>query len=159
MNCILKTAALMVIGLFAGQMASAYGQASPTAVEPLRVSAFAGYTETDTGLASGKNAGITAGINIGFLPLFRMYPSAELRGNYAFDRGSADGQKSILGGLKIATHLGRVRPYGDFLFGRGEMNYGSGFQRSHTNVFYIKSSSTYSPQDLAWIWRSLIAGR
>jgi hypothetical protein len=134
-------AALMLAALSAGQMVRAYGQASPTAVQPLRISAFGGLTATDTGLASGKNAGITAGLDIGFLPLFRLYPSAELRGNYAFDQGSVDGQKSILGGLKIAAHLGRIQPYGDFLFGRGEMNYASGFQRSHTNIFYTQSSS------------------
>jgi hypothetical protein len=134
-------AALMIAALAAGQMVSAYGQASPTAVQPLRISAFAGFTATDTGLASGKNAGITAGLDIGFLPLFRLYPSAELRGNYAFDQGSIDGQKNILGGLTMAAHLGRIRPYGNFLFGRGEMNYTSGFQRSHTNIFYTQSSS------------------
>jgi hypothetical protein len=134
-------AALMLAALSAGQMVSAYGQASPTAVQPLRVSAFAGLTATDTGLASGKNAGITAGVDIGFLPLFRLYPAAELRGNYAFDQGSVDGQKSILGGLTIAVHLGRMQPYGGLLFGRGEMNYASGFQRSHTNIFYTQSSS------------------
>jgi hypothetical protein len=131
----------MVAALSAGQVVSAYGQASPTAVQPLRISAFAGVTGTNTGLASEKNAGITAGFDIGFLPLFRLYPSAELRGNYALDQGSVDGQKSILGGLKIAAHLGRIQPYGDFLCGRGEMNYASGFQRSHTNIFYTQSSS------------------
>ena len=141
LNCILRTGALIVVALSAGQMMSAYGQALPAAVQQLRVSAFAGLTATDTGLASGKNAGITAGVNLGFLPLFRLYPSAELRGNYAFDQGSVDSQKSVLGGLRIAAHLGRIQPYGDFLFGRGEMNYGSGFQRAHTNIFYTQSSS------------------
>ena len=141
MNCILRMATLMLAAPSAGQMVSAYGLASPTATQALRVSAFAGLTATNTGLASGKNAGITAGVDIGFLPLFRLYPSAELRGNFAFDQGSVEGQKSVLGGLTIAAHLGRIQPYGDFLFGRGEMNYGSGFQRSHTNIFYTQSSS------------------
>lgn len=120
---------------------SACGQAIPAAVQPIRISAFAGLTATDTGLASGKNGGITAGLDVGVLPLFRLYPSAELRGNYPVHEGNVDGQKSVLGGLTIAAHLGRFRPYGDFLFGRGEIAYAPSVQKSHTNVFYTQSTS------------------
>ena len=95
-----------------------------TASQPLQLSVFGAASGVFTGLGGGKNFGITAGGDLG-LPSWRgMRPTIELRGTYPTDHGLVDSQKSILAGVDVEFLLShRFRPYGDFLFGRGEMNY------------------------------------
>jgi hypothetical protein len=97
-----------------------------TASQPLQLSVFGAASGVFTGLGGGKNFGITAGGDLG-LPSWRgMRPTIELRGTYPTDHGLVDSQKSILAGLKVEFLLHhRFRPYGDFLFGRGQMDYES----------------------------------
>ncbi len=118
-----------------------YGQATPTATQALQLSVFGGITVTDTGLASGKDLGLTGGVNLRVPPFRGLYPELEFRGTYGVDDDGIDRQKNALGGLKIAAHLGRLQPYGDFLIGRGEINYGSGYQVPGKPIFYTQSSS------------------
>ena len=78
-----------------------------------------------TGLGGGKNFSVTAGGDLGLPPWRGIRPTIEVRGLYPTDHGLVDSQKSILGGLRVDFLLNhRLRPYGDFLFGRGQMNYG-----------------------------------
>src|SRR5258708_4803423 len=70
---------------------------------------------TYTGLNSGKNLGIAAGIDLGFRPFFSVHPSFELRGSYPLDKGSIDSQTNILAGLKTAKVFGRFHPYAEIL--------------------------------------------
>jgi hypothetical protein len=120
----------------------AYGQASPAATPALQLSVFGGITGTDTGLASGKNLGLTGGAGLRLPPFRALYPELEFRGTYAIDDDGIDRQKNVLAGAKIAAHLGRLQPYGDFLFGRGEISYpGSGYQVPGKPIFYTQSSS------------------
>jgi hypothetical protein len=131
----------MFFGLLTGSQLPAFAQASPAATQPLQLSVFGGFTGTDTGLASGKSLGLTGGAGLSFPPLRGFYPALEFRGTYAIANDGIDSQKNVLGGIKVAAHFGRLNPYGNFLFGRGEINYGSGSQVPGTSIFYTQSSS------------------
>jgi hypothetical protein len=132
---------LMAVWLIVGHQRHAFAQASPAAVQNLKLSAFGGITGTYTGLASARNLGLTGGVDLGFLPFHGLYPTLEFRGTYAIDKGSIDSQNNVLGGLKIAAHLGHLYPYGNLLFGRGEISYGNGYQVPREPIFYTQSSS------------------
>lgn len=137
----LRTTFLIAVWLIIGRPMPVLAQATPVATESLQIAAYGGITGTYTGLRSGKNLGVTGGVDFGFLPIRGLYPTLEFRGTYPIDKGSIDSQKNVLGGLKIAAHFGRLHPYGDFLVGRGEINYGTGYQVPGMPIFYIKSSS------------------
>jgi len=132
----------MFLGFLIGSQLPALAQASPAAIQPLQLSVFGGFTGTDTGLASGKSLGLTGGADLRFPPLHGLDPSLEFRGTYAIANDGIDSQKSVLGGVKVAAHFGRLYPYGNFLLGRGEINYGSsGYQVPGRPIFYTQSSS------------------
>ncbi len=119
-NFVLALALLLATG--AG---IATGQnALPTASRTLQLSAFGAASGVFTGLSGGKNFAVTAGADLGLPPWRGIRPTIEIRGTYPTDRGLIDSQKSILAGVNLEFLLNhRFRPYGDFLFGRGEMNY------------------------------------
>ncbi len=121
---------------------TALAQSLPTATQPLRVLAFAGATVTNTGLDSGENTGVTAGVDLS-LPSYRgLDPSVEVRGTFPFEKGSVDSQKNVLGGLKVALHHGHLFPYANLLVGRGEITYpGNGHGVPGTPIFYTESST------------------
>jgi Outer membrane protein beta-barrel domain len=107
----------------------------PTAVQALELSAFGGVSGVFTGLSGGKNLSFTAGADLAFPPLFHMRPTAEIRGTYPMARGTITSQESVLGGLRLDFPLGhRWHPYGNFLAGRGQMNYGDGY--AYNNYLY-----------------------
>jgi hypothetical protein len=96
----------------------------PTAARDLQLSVFGGATGVFTGLAGGKNFSITAGGDLALPPWRSVRPTLEVRGTYPADHGLVDSQKSVEGGLRVDFLLNhRIHPYGDFLFGRGQMNY------------------------------------
>lgn len=139
---IFRTSILTMICAVACHAGTALAQSLPTATQPLRVLAFAGATVTNTGLDSGENTGLTAGVDLS-LPSYRgLDPSVEVRGTFPFEKGSVDSQKNVLGGLKVALHHGRLFPYADLLVGRGEITYpGNGHQVPGTPIFYTQSST------------------
>lgn len=117
-------------------------QSIPTADRGIVPSAFAGLTGTYTGLEGGRNLGITAGLDIGFRPLFRFLPSIEIRGTYPINNGSIVGEETVMGGVRMQKRLGRFRPYGAFLFGRGELNYQNGGYPVPMQAFkYLQTTS------------------
>jgi hypothetical protein len=119
---IILTLALLLATLGGANAASA--QSFPTATRTLQLSSFGGVSGVYTGLAGGKNFSITAGAALGLPPWHGVRPAIEVRGTYPTDRGNIDAQKSILAGLDVEFLLShRFRPYCDFLFGRGEINY------------------------------------
>lgn len=132
---------LAVVSLASGLLLRAFGQARPARVQRLEASVFGGVAGTYTGLDSGRNLGFTGGFDLGFLPGKALEPWLEYRGTYAIDKGSVDGQKNQLVGLKAAVHLWRARPYANLLYGRGEISYGSGFQVPGKPIYYTLSSS------------------
>lgn len=96
----------------------------------------------------GRNISITAGANLGFYSFLGLRLGAEVRGEIPIKSGQVDGQKSILGGLRV-THepsgygfFGRFRPYGDVLAGRGEITYqNGGYPVPPGNFSYLSSTS------------------
>ncbi len=118
--------------------------AMPTATRTLTLSAFGGVSGVYTGLSGGKNLSIIAGADLGLASWRGIRPEIEARGVYPVDKGSIDSQKSILGGLKVDFLLNhRLRPYGDVLFGRGEMDYQPGYLFNN-EVYQLTTTNVYS---------------
>jgi opacity protein-like surface antigen len=114
----------------------------PTASRLFSLSAFGGATGTFTGLDGGRNIGITAGGDIGFRPFHAFYPSVEVRGTYPFDDGQVDSQKNILVGGKVERYFGYFRPYADFFWGRGKIDYlHGGYPNPEGTLLYLDSVS------------------
>ncbi|HSY35299.1 MAG TPA: outer membrane beta-barrel protein [Acidobacteriaceae bacterium] len=119
-----------------------HAQAMPAASRPLTLSVFGGANGTFTGLAGGKNVGITAGADLGFKPFHAFYPSVEVRGTYPFDDGHIDSQKNILVGPKVERYYGNFHPYVDFFWGRGKIDYlNGGFPNPSGTLLYLDSVS------------------
>jgi hypothetical protein len=135
------------------QMARA--QATSTATQALSLSAFGGATGTltglpaDNGMGQGKNVGITAGVDLRIGHYGNFLPSIEVRGTYPFHKGAIDSVKNVVGGLRVEHPLldGRLHPYADILFGRGEIDYqGSGYYvPSSALIYYYTVSNIFSP--------------
>jgi len=139
-------------GLLALGSISAAAQARSTATQMLRLSAFGGINGTYTGLAGGRNVGITAGADLSFRPFFSLRPSVEVRGTYPVHDDGIDSQRNGLVGIKLERAFGRLRPYGDALFGRGAIDYPHGFTdptgartyaRTVSNVFAFGGGVDY----------------
>jgi hypothetical protein len=116
---------ILTLALLAAAAPVSQAQSSQaTASRALQLSAFGAATGVYTGLEGGKNALITVGGDLELLPLHGVRPAIEVRGSYPVDGGNIASQRSVLAGLKLEFFTGhRLRPYGDFLIGRGQMNY------------------------------------
>jgi hypothetical protein len=120
---------VLTLALLSATLSWAYAavaqEVHPTATRQLQLSAFGAVSGVFTGLEGGKNFAVTAGGDLGLPAWLGIRPTIEIRGRYPTDHGLVDSQKNILGGLRVDFLLNhRLRPYGDFLFGRGQMNYG-----------------------------------
>ena len=135
--------ALLLATISGSRIATA--QALPTAAQPLQLSAFGGVSGVFTGFGGGKNFSITAGADLGLPVWHGLRPVVEVRGTYPMDRGLVVAQKDALGGLRVNFLLGRrIHPYGDFLAGRGEMDYRLGYRFGLT-VYEVTTTWIYSP--------------
>jgi opacity protein-like surface antigen len=122
--------------------------AQPTADKLLEISSFGGLNGTYTGLSGGRNLGITAGVDVGIRSFHGFRPFLEGRGTYPIDSGQIDRQKNVLGGVRVERQLRpRLRLYGDFLLGRGEIDYERGGYPSPDRQYLILTSTSdvYSP--------------
>jgi hypothetical protein len=121
-------------------------QAKPTASRALELSTFGGVSADYTGLSGGRNGSLSVGVDLAFAPYRGLRPTVELRGLYPLDKGTIVSQKAGFGGLRVDFLLGhRAHPYGDFLFGRGQMNYGtSGYLYNDYN-YLVTTTYVYSP--------------
>jgi hypothetical protein len=138
----LRPAILFALGLAAGCFVRTSAQSLPTATRQITPSVFVGASGVRTGLSSGRNLSITAGLDLTFLPRSRFQPAFEYRGTYAVDKGGIDSIKNNLVGMRVSKSLGRFHPYGDILFGRGETTYANGgYQVPNTPIFYTQSAS------------------
>ncbi len=120
----------------------AHAQATPTATAGLQLSAFGAASGVYTGVGLGKNLSITAGVDATFRPLFGIFPTLEVRGTYPVNRGDIDGQKNVLGGIALGKHIGRIQPYGDFLIGRGEIDFITPYPNPTDTIAYSQTAST-----------------
>ncbi len=125
---------------------SAHAQAIPTASRGLDLSAFGAVAGVDTGLSGGRNLSFVVGADLGFVPVHGVRPTVEVRGLYPMDGGSIASQRSILFGPRADFLLNhRLRPYGDFLLGRGQMDYQNGGYLFGPNVYVETTTNVYSP--------------
>jgi Outer membrane protein beta-barrel domain len=132
--------AVLAVATVISAIGSAEAQSIPTATQALQLSVFGGATGTFTGLNSGRNLGITAGVDLTRLPIYGFSPSLEVRGTYPVDGGQVDSQRNVLGGLKVEKPYDRFRPYGDVLFGRGSTPYeNGGFPDPSHTFLYIEN--------------------
>ena len=126
----------------AGGFPSASAQATATATQRITPSVFLGASGVYTGLGSGRNLSLTAGVDVAFRPGSRIHPALEYRGTYALDKGHVDSLRSSLGGLKFFTSYRRLQPYLTLLAGRGETTYlNGGYEVPGNIIFYTQSSS------------------
>ena len=132
---LLSVAALFVPGTL-------HGQSTATASRAFEPSVFLGINGTYTGLDGTRNLGVTAGLDVGFHPFFGFLPALEVRGTYPLNSGAVVGEEDLLGGLRVQKRLRKIRPYGDILFGRGQLNYqNGGYIVPAQNFEYIQSTS------------------
>jgi hypothetical protein len=115
-------------------------QSLPTATQALQLSTFVAATRTSTDLESGENLDITSGMDLMLLPLRKLDIAGELRGSYPVQRGSTSSQESFVSGPKIEYPIYHLRPYVDFMIGRGRITYLSGGYIL-SNVKYVRSNS------------------
>ena len=120
---------------------AAIAQAVPTASQALQLSAFGGLTGVFTDIEGGHNLSISAGVDLAFLSLRGFHLAAEGRGTYPMDTGTISSQKDALGGMRVDRQYGHVRPYVDFLAGRGEIDYLNG-GITIGPLTYLSTSST-----------------
>ncbi len=136
----LRAATLLSFSLVCTSISVA--QATPAATQPIHLSAFGGITGSYTGLEQSKNLAFTAGVDVSFKPVYRLYPSAEIRGTYPIDSGAIAGEKNFLAGLKVERPYGILHPYVDALFGRNKIEYlNGGYPNADGTLLYIESIS------------------
>ncbi|HEU5341333.1 outer membrane beta-barrel protein [Edaphobacter sp.] len=123
---------------------TARAQAAPTAIQPLRLSAFGGVTGTYTNFNGGKNAGLTLGGDLTFQTVPYVRPSLELRGTAPFDSGKIDRQINFLIGPKVEYPWHRFHPYGDLLFGRGLITFLHGGYPQNGLLYVSSGTAVYS---------------
>ena len=117
-------------------------QSTATASRSVEPSVFVGLSGAYTGLEGSRNVSVTVGLDLGFHPFHGFLPAFEVRGTYPMANGTVVGEESAEGGLRVSKRYTRVRPYADFLFGRGQLNYqNGGFIVPAQNFRYIQSSS------------------
>ncbi len=100
-----------------------HAQADPAAVRDIDVTVFGGITHAYTGLSNGGNTAVTGGVDLNLPITHGIRPSLEVRATSPYDTGKVDGQKDILGGLRLEGAFYRFHPYVDFLGGRGKINF------------------------------------
>ena len=137
----LRFARFVLTSIVALGAVHAAAQAAPTATRTLQLSGFAGLTGVQTGLGGGRNLAISAGGDIGFRSVYSLRPSFEVRGTFPIVRGQIDSQRSVLAGLKLGKALGRIFPYGDVLFGRGEITYSQPTPNPGFTFGYLRNAS------------------
>lgn len=133
-------AKLVFCAVFASLSSAVFAQTAPTAIQRLQLSAFGGLTGTYTNFLGGRNGGITLGADLTFMTVPHVKPSFELRGTAPIDDGHIDSQLNFLLGPKVEFRYNRFHPYGDFLFGRGQITYQNGGVL-YGNTLYLKTPS------------------
>jgi hypothetical protein len=141
---IVLTLALLLATISWSRVATAQ-QAKPTAAQEIQLSVFVAGSGVYTGLSGSRNISLTVGGDLSLPPHHGLRPTLELRGTKNLV-GTIVAQKDVLGGLRLDFLLGhRVHPYGDFLYGRGEMNYGSGGYDFNNYSYLVSTTYVYSP--------------
>jgi hypothetical protein len=141
----------LLLAVFAVLASRVQAQAMYTATQQETLSVWAGATGTDVNLPYGNsgsavpvatctncpalspfygggNVGISVGVNLRVWQYHGFLPSVEVRGTFPIYKGTIAAEENAMVGIKIERPLGRYHPYGEFFFGRSEINYqGSGY--------------------------------
>jgi len=142
---ILPALALLLATIFWPCVAAAQ-HSRPTATQDIQLSAFSGASGVYTGISGSRNLSVTAGLDLALSPWQGLRPVLEVRASSPLDHGSTVAQKDVLGGLRLDFLLGRrLHPYGDFLFGRGEMKYAAGGYNFNDYTYLASTTYVYSP--------------
>jgi len=141
----LRLNAFLCLGLCLGcSSIVAVGQAAPTASQASSLSVFGGLTGVYTDLQSGRNLGVTAGVDYTVGGYHQFHPGLELRGTYPMVDGGEAKEKDALVGLRVSRRSGPFNLYGDFLYGRGEIKYIGTFDVG-TLRYISTDTNIYSP--------------
>ena len=136
------------IAIFASLAVSGILQAqSPaSATQQAHLEVFGTLTGTRTGIASGKNIGITAGADLAVHRSRYYIPYLELRGAWPFYSGDTNSYHDLMGGLKFSRVWRSNQVYADALFGRAEIEYQHGGlpNPSHTFLYRKSPSNIFS---------------
>jgi opacity protein-like surface antigen len=140
---------LLLLSALVSIAPASLAQSAPTAAQTLQLSAFGGLSGVYTGLGAaagdpgGKNLSFTAGVDLALPPHHGIRPIVEVRGTLPIDKGGVIGEKEVLAGGRFDFWLGhRLHPYADFLFGRGQSDFPSGYRFSNGPVKYLYSLTT-----------------
>jgi hypothetical protein len=93
----------------------ALAQGDATATRTAALSAFGGYTNSNSDYARSRNSGGTVGVDFTRYFRWRVIPSLEIRGNYT--TGPQLKEESILFGPRLQMDLHRFHPYADVFYG------------------------------------------
>lgn len=139
----IKTIALWTISLLlAFASVQSHAQDIPAAVAKIQLYGWGGFSGNFTGVELAKNGDITAGVDVEFHPFFTLYPALEVRGSYPIDKGTTVAQKNVLAGLRLGRHVHPFSPYGDVLFGRGQLDFANGGYPTPDGLYYVLSNTT-----------------
>ena len=134
---------LFALALLLGFAATrAQAQDVPAAIARIQFYGWAGVGGNFSGLQLAKNGDVEAGLDLEVRAFHGLYPAAEVRGLYPFAKGSVVAEKNLLGGLRLGRHVRNFAPYGDVLFGRGELNYLNGGQLTPDGTFDVFSNTS-----------------
>jgi hypothetical protein len=155
---------LLIVGYLSLGITNTSAQARNAAQRLNELDAFAGYTYLQNDYrAPYNNSGVTLGADYThFIKHVHglIIPSLQVRGTIA--PGVADSQRTIEIGPKIATTLGRLHPYGDFMFGMGVITFplppnpipGAEYRVRDSSAVYVYGGGiTY---DLTRRWSALV---
>lgn len=120
----IKLLALLAGYLWLGSTV-AFAQARKTATRSDEFDAFGAFTLLDNNYTSprGNYGGTLGGDYTHFIRRYRglIIPSIQVRGSFA--PGPAVGEKTLQGGLRLATTYRQFHPYGEFLVGDGILTF------------------------------------
>lgn len=122
---------------------SCSAQATATASATSNLELFGGISKVYTGI-QGQNTSFTAGGDFILRRFAGFVPSAEVRGTYALRKGNVAAEKNILGGITLTREFGSVRPYVNFLAGRGSIDFPNNYTVNSTIYEYV-SGTVFSP--------------
>jgi hypothetical protein len=122
--------------------ARAHAQNIPTAVARIQLYTWGGVSGNFSGVSLADNLDVTAGVDLEVHPLFGLYPALEVRGLYPIDAGQVIAEKNALAGIRLARHVQPFTPYGDVLFGRGQLNFLNGGYPTPSGNYYVLSNTS-----------------
>jgi Outer membrane protein beta-barrel domain len=120
----------------------AHAQNLPTAVARIQLYGWGGVSGNFSGVALADNLDVSAGVDLEFRPFFSLYPALEVRGLYPIDKGQVVAEKNALIGIRLARHVNPFTPYGNVLFGRGELNFLNGGYPTPNGNYYVLSNTS-----------------